>query len=276
MRPILFSIGPFNVYGYGLMLATAFIVASYLMTEEFRRKRLDPNMANTITLIALFCGVAGSKLLYLLEHWNAFVADPVGMALSPGGLTFYGGFILAAVAIAVYVRRKGIPFLQIADSTSPGLMIGYGIARIGCHLAGDGDYGFPTTLPWGTDYSHGTFPPSAAFRSFPEIARQFPNGIVPDTTPCHPTPIYEFILCAILFVVLWRMRKTDRPNGMLFMMYLILTGIERLAVEFFRLNPRVAFGLTEAQLISIALIIIGAAGWSRMRKRMSPAPHAQR
>lgn len=272
MRPILFSIGPFNVYGYGLMLATAFIVASYLMTAEFRRKHLDPNMANTVTLFALFGGVAGSKLLYLFEHWNAFLADPVGMTFNPGGLTFYGGFLLATLMIAVYVRRRGIPFLKVADSASPGLMIGYGIARIGCHLAGDGDYGFPTTLPWGTDYSRGTFPPSAAFRSFPEITKQFPNGIVPDNTLCHPTPIYEFILCALLFVLLWRMRKTERPNGMMFMLYLLFAGIERVIIEFFRLNPRTAIGLTQAQIISIALIVIGIGGWSFLKKRVPARP----
>jgi phosphatidylglycerol:prolipoprotein diacylglycerol transferase len=160
---------------------------------------------------------------------------------------------------------------MIADAASPGLMIGYGVARIGCHLAGDGDYGFPTTLPWGTDYSHGTFPPSAAFRGFPEITRQFPSGIVPDTTPCHPTPVYEFLLCALLFAILWRFRKTARPNGMFFMLYLILAGIERFLVEFTRLNPRVAFGLTEAQLIALGLAAAGALGWSRFSKQM-PSP----
>ena len=267
MCPVLFKIGPFTVYGYGLMLAVGFILASYLMTEEFRRKGFDPNMANTVTLLALIGGVAGSKMLYLLEHWNAFLSNPGAMAFNPGGLTFYGGFILATIAIAIYVRRRHVPFLAIADSASPGLMIGYGIARIGCHLAGDGDYGFPTSLPWGTDYSHGTFPPSAAFRGFPEITSQYPHGIVPDTTLCHPTPVYEFLMCAVLFMFMWSIRKTPRLPGMLFMLYLVLAGIERLVVEFFRLNPRVLFGLTESQIIAVALMAVGAVGWSRFASR---------
>lgn len=267
MYPRLLDIGPFTIYSYGLMLAIGFIVASSLLTRELRRKRLDPNLGNNITLIALVAGVAGSKMLYLIEHWSEFIADPLGMAFSPSGLTFYGGFLLATLVIYLYVRRKNVSFFAIADATAPALLLGYGIARIGCHLAGDGDYGFPTSLPWGTDYSNGTYPPSAAFRNFPEITSQFPNGIVPDNTPCHPTPVYEFLLCALFFWILWRMRKTTTPEGKLFTAYLVLAGLERFAIEFIRLNPRVAFGLSEAQLIAIGLMVVGALGWNYFSRK---------
>jgi len=270
MCPKLLQIGPFPVYGYGLMLAIGFIAASYLLTSEFRRRGIDPNAANTITLIALLGGVAGSKILYLIEHWTQFTADPFGMAFSPGGLTFYGGLILAAFCIYVYGRARNIPFLTIADSAAPGLILAYGIGRIGCHLAGDGDYGFPTTLPWGTNYSKGTYPPSAAFRDFPEITSHYPGGIVPDTTPCHPTPVYEFIICAVAFWYLWRVRKNISPAGRLFMLYLVLAGIERFSIEFLRINPRIAFGLSEAQLISIVLIAVGLAGWYLLPRIKTP------
>lgn len=269
MCPILFKIGPLTIYSYGLMLATGFIVASMLMTREYRRKGLDPNLAGTITLIALIAGVAGSKILYLLEHWDHFVADPAGLAFSPGGLSFFGGFILATVSIALYARQKKISFLTIADGTSPGLMLGYGIARLGCHFSGDGDYGFPTDLPWGADYSKGTFPPSEAFRPFPEITSQYPNGVVPDTTLCHPTPVYELLLCAILFLVLWRYRTTITGNGKLFMLYLILAGTERFAIEFLRINPRVFMGLSEYQLVAGAIVLAGIAGWFLLEKKYS-------
>jgi phosphatidylglycerol:prolipoprotein diacylglycerol transferase len=268
MCPRLVEIGPFTIYSYGLMLAVGFLVASYLLSAELQRKRLDPALGNSITLIALVAGVAGSKILYLIEHWSAFLADPAGMAFSPSGLTFYGGFLLATLSIWVYLRRKKIGFLLAADAVAPGLMLGYGVARLGCHFAGDGDYGFPTTLPWGTDYSRGTYPPSAAFRNFPEITSQYPNGIVPDTTLCHPTPVYELILCSIFFVILWRMRKTTSPDGKLFMAYLVLAGLERFVVEFLRINPRIAFGLSEAQLIALGLILIGAFGWHDLTRRV--------
>jgi len=249
------------------MLAVGFIVASYVLSLEFKRRSLDPAIANSITLIALVAGVAGSKILYLFEHWSSFVADPIGMAFNPGGLTFYGGFILAAVCIYVYGRAKGIRFLVIADAVSPALLLGYGIARIGCHLAGDGDYGFPTTLPWGTDYSRGTYPPSLAFRDFPEITKLYPNGVVPDHTLCHPTPVYELILCAIFFVVLWRLRTRLQPDGKIFMLYLMLAGLERFSIEFLRLNPRILFGLSEAQLIAVLFMGAGVVGWWKYSAR---------
>lgn len=147
MIPELFKIGPLTVYSYGLMLGIAFIVASYLLTIEFERKKLNKNFATEITLIAIIFGIVGSKIFSVLESWDDFIADPIGMIFNPGGLTFYGGLLLAIAAIWIYVRKKKIPFAYVADATAPSLAIAYGIGRIGCHLSGDGDYGIPTTLP---------------------------------------------------------------------------------------------------------------------------------
>jgi phosphatidylglycerol---prolipoprotein diacylglyceryl transferase len=269
MYPELFKIGPFTVYSYGLMLGIAFIVASYILTKEFERRKLNPNLATEITLLAIVFGIIGSKLFHLFENWDAFLQDPVGMAFSPGGLTFYGGLILAIIAIWIYVRRKKIPFIVIADAASPSLILAYGIGRIGCHLAGDGDYGIPTSLPWGTDYSHGTVPPSVMFRGT-DIAKHYPNGIVPDNTPLHPTPIYEFLAAVIIFYILWRLRKKGWVDGKLFMVYLFAAGVERLLVEFIRLNPRLLFGLTEAQLISVVMIVVGSIGFVYLGRRNKP------
>lgn len=271
MYPRLFSIGPLTIYSYGLMLGIGFIVASILLTRELRRKHIDPNLGSTITLIAVAFGIAGSKMLYLLENWDSFARDPFGMAFSPGGLTWYGGFVLATFAIFLFVRRKHIPFLRICDAAAPGLMIGYGIARIGCHLSGDGDYGMPTSLPWAAVYSKGTYPPSLAFRNFPDIVATYGvHGIVPDTLPVHPTPVYEFLMGVALFFLLWAMRKRISTDGRLFMVYLVLSGSARFLIEFIRLNPRLAFGLSEAQLISVVVILIGFIGFASLTKPKAP------
>ncbi|HVO75137.1 MAG TPA: prolipoprotein diacylglyceryl transferase [Ignavibacteriaceae bacterium] len=259
MHPELFKIGPFTVYSFGLMLGIAFIVASFILTKEFERRKLSSNFATEITLFAIIFGIIGSKLFSIFENWDEFINDPAGVAFNPGGLTFYGGLILSIIAIWIYVKRKKIPFLVVADLTAPSLALAYGIGRIGCHLAGDGDYGIPTSLPWGTDYSNGTVPPSSMFRGT-EIAKHYPGGFVPDNTPLHPTPVYEFLIMLIIFFILWKLRKKNWPDGKLFTVYLVLAGIERLSIEFIRLNPRILFGLTEAQLISILMIIIGTAG----------------
>ncbi len=266
MYPVLFELGPIKIYSFGLMMGISFIIANLLLTKEFKRKKIDPEYASTITVIALISGVAGSKLLYLLENWSEFIANPVGMAFSPGGLTFYGGFILAALSIYYYSKRINVKFIKIADAVAPSLLLAYGVARIGCHLAGDGDYGFPTSLPWGTDYSNGTYPPSLAFRNFPEITSQFPGGVVPDTTLCHPTPIYELIICSIFFAFMWKNRTKWTSDGKMFYTYLVLAGVERFAVEFLRLNPRLLFGLSEAQIIAVILIAIGAVGLNSLKR----------
>jgi len=261
VRPILFKVGPLNVYSFGLMMGIGFLVGNYILVKEFTRKRIPANFANELTFIAVVLGIAGSKILSLVEDWGSFMKDPLGMMLSPGGLTWYGGFVLAALAIWVDVKRKHQKFLRIADAFAPALILGYGIARIGCHLSGDGDYGIPTDLPWGVNYSRGIVPPSAAFGDFPLIARRFPGGFVPDNTLLHPTPIYEFVACTIIFLFLWRTRKTIEVDGRLFMVYLVLAGLERLLVEFIRLNPRLLLGLSEAQLVSLPLIVIGIVGF---------------
>lgn len=269
MYPRLFTIGPFTVYSYGLMLGIGFLTASLLLTRELRRKGIDANLGSTITLFAIVFGIVGAKLLYLVENWDYFMRDPLGMAFSPGGLTFYGGFILATAAIWMYVHRKKIPFLRICDAAAPGLMIGYGIARLGCHFAGDGDYGMPTDLPWAAVYSNGTYPPSYAFRDFPEIVKKYGvDGAVPDTLPVHPTPVYEFLLAGVVFLILWKLRKKYTIDGRLFMLYLLLSATSRFFVEFIRLNPRILFGFSEAQLFALAVIVAAAFGL----KKLTPAP----
>lgn len=266
MYPELFEIGPFTVYSYGLMLGIAFITASWLLTKEVERKKLNPNIATEMTILSIIFGIAGAKAFHLFENFSEFLEDPFGMAFSPGGLTFYGGLIVALIAVYIYARKKKIPFLYLADAAAPLLALAYGIGRIGCHLAGDGDYGLPTDLPWGTNYENGTVPPSVMFRGS-EIAQQYPDGIIPNNTPLHPTPIYEFLACFIIFLILWKLRKKDQPGsgegwvpGRLFMLYLIFISIERFSVEFIRLNPRLLFGLSEAQLISVGLFLIGVIG----------------
>ncbi|MBM4177013.1 MAG: prolipoprotein diacylglyceryl transferase [Ignavibacteria bacterium] len=254
MCPQLFEIGPFTVYSYGLMLGIGFIVASYLLSIEFKRKKIHTDLATEITLLALIFGIIGAKMFHLFETWDTFIQDPIGEAFSAGGLTWYGGFILAVIAIWINSRRRNLPFFVIADSVSPALAIGYGIGRMGCHLAGDGDYGIPTTLPWGTDYSAGTYPPSLALKYL------YPDGNVPEGILCHPTPVYEFILAVIIFLILWKIRKKNFPDGNLFMYFLILHGLSRFAVEFIRINPQLLFGLSEAQIISVILILIGITG----------------
>ncbi|HQJ74244.1 MAG TPA: prolipoprotein diacylglyceryl transferase, partial [Bacteroidota bacterium] len=221
--------------------------ASYLLTLELKRVNLNVNIASEITTIALIFGIIGAKLFHLFEYWDEFINDPL-MAFSPAGLTFYGGFLLATLAIFIYIKRKKLSFLQIADLNAPGLALAYGIARIGCHLSGDGDYGIVSNLPWAYSYAKGTVPT--------------PPGVT-----VHPTPIYELIAGILIFMFLWSKRKKYNVNGKLFFVYLILTAIARFLVEIIRINPRLLLGLSEAQIISIILIIISIIALIILKKK---------
>jgi phosphatidylglycerol:prolipoprotein diacylglycerol transferase len=277
MRPILFQIGPIPIYSYGLMMAIAFLVADFLVSREFKRLRLNVNYANEMVVLAVVFGIIGAKILYLLENFSDFIKSPVEMVFSAGGLTWYGGFILAFMALFIYVKRKKLPILKVMDAIAPALALGYGIGRIGCHLSGDGDYGIPTSLPWGTIYANGTLKPTYALREyferFPDLAERYNYHILSSkivgedkfgfitefdkTIKLHPTPIYEFLAMFFIFGFLYYFRNKTKNPGELFGFYLIFSSIERFTIEFLRLNPPLVFGFTEAQLISVFLFLAG-------------------
>ncbi len=248
MYPKLFEIGPVPVYSYGLMLGITFLVASSLFNRELKRNGMDENISVTITFLCLIGGIVGSKLFYVIEEWNFGGGLPFSsyltkdVLLSPSGLTFYGGLIFAIVLVLIYCRSKKLSVLKIFDLMAPGAAIGYGFARIGCHLSGDGDYGIPVN---GTMWEF--------------LGYSYLNGTVP-TKPgvlVHPTSIYEFIAAIFIFLFLWKSRDKYKTSGIIFAYYLILSGIERLIIEVIRLNPRIVMGLSQAQIISLVMILIG-------------------
>ena len=295
MIPILFEIGSLKIYSYGLMLGIAFLLGSFVLSRELKRKGLNPALGGTITTLAIIFGIAGAKLLFLLENWSDFTRDPVGMAFSGGGLTWYGGFILAMTVLYFYLRAKKIPFLKVWDGLGVALILAYGVGRIGCHLSGDGDYGPPTTLPWGTVYAQGTAKPTYQLRDYfdrnpderqrwnYDSLRVLPAGIdrlghrvtqFDATTPLHPTPIYELLLGVAGFVILLAIRRKPLPDGMVFMIYLLLASTFRFVIEFWRLNPKLIGGFSEAQVLAIGLFCTGLAGLvlvARRRGKAGPA-----
>lgn len=229
-------------------------------------------------------GIAGSKLFHLIDYWDRFVADPVGMVFSASGLTFYGGLICASIAIGLYARHKGLSVPRLADAAAPGLLLGYGIGRIGCYLAGDGDWGVcsqledkPGWLPswlWSETFPRNVVGPgmtpldpltfNSAVRG-ETCALASPDGV-------YPTMLYEFVACALLAGVLWLLRKHPFKGGWLISLYLVFAGAERFLIEIIRVNPEVAFGLSQSQLISVALIGLGLIGLAVTSRRVVGAP----
>ncbi len=248
MYPKLFEIGPISIHSYGLMLGIAFLIGSTLFSKELKRQKKDENAGITITFLAIIGGLLGAKLFYIIEEWNFGTGGVLSsyfksdVLFSPAGLTFYGGLIIAIIFIYLYCRTKNLKLLMIFDSMAPAVMLGYGIARIGCHLSGDGCYGLPVN---GTMWEF--------------LGYSYTKGIIP-THPgvlVHPTPLYEMAVSILIFFFLMYFRKKTKYYGQLFFVYLIFSGAERLLVEFIRLNPKVIFVFTQAQLISIIMIVFG-------------------
>jgi phosphatidylglycerol:prolipoprotein diacylglycerol transferase len=252
MRPILFHLGPLAIPSFWAMAFLAFFVALLIIRRDMRGRGLPDRHAYDMVLWAYVGGWVGARLFVIPTGWRYFLEAPIAFLLSGSGWVWYGGVVGGAVAVLLWARHVRIPGLVIADIAAPALAVGLAIGRIGCQLAGDGDYGVPTELPWGMSY---------------------PDGVVPTSDRVHPTPIYEMIGYGAIFVVLWRQRRRGLPDGHLIAQYLIYSGIARFAVEFVRRNPAWLFGLTTAQWMSIGSVAIGA--WLVLKTATSAKTDAQ-
>lgn len=259
MYPILFQIGPLTIYSFGTLMAVAALSAGWLVSLELKRHRFDPELASTMIFAAAVGGLLGARLLFLFEEWEAFLRSPWDFIFSGAGFTWYGGMAGGALAVTWVIRRHGIPWLQAADISAPALAIAYGIGRIGCHVAGDGDWGSVTDVPWAVAYTRAIIGWVHPYTGLP-----YPPGV-----KVHPTPIYEFIQSVIILAILWPLRKKGFPSGTIFWLYLILSGLARFVVEFWRVNPAVGLGITEAQWFSVILIALGIWKIARLRPRLA-------
>lgn len=241
MYPVILNLGPITIYSYGLMMAIAFLLGGQLGGKELARRGLPEDAAGSIVMAAAIGGLVGARLLSIANDWSGFLADPIGAIFTGSGFVFFGGLIGGFLAVTWVIRHYELPWLPTTDCVAPSLAIGQALGRIGCELAGDGDWGIPTTLPWGRAY------PNAI------AGWDYPPGVY-----VHPTPIYEAIAYTSLFAFLWAIRKRPFPSGTLFWLYLVFSGLARFLIEFIRINPRIGFGLSEAQFISIALMAIGS------------------
>lgn len=229
-----------------------------------------------ITAIAGISGILGAKVFHNLEYIDDLMADPIGALLSFSGLTFYGGLIVATIAVLYYTRKHKIPTLHMMDAAAPALMLAYGIGRIGCQLSGDGDWGIVNLAPK---------PEWMAFLPDWFWQSQYPHNVIDEGIPmpgctgphCYmlaqpvfPTPLYEVMMALTLFGVLWLIRKRMTIPGMLFCIYLVVNGIERFTIEKIRVNSTYnLFGhhITQAELISSLMVIAGIAGMIILARR---------
>ena len=244
MYPVLFRIGSFEVTSFGAMVAVAALVGLWLFRRELQRSQLPPDAADA-GIVGVFGGLAGAKLLWTIEH--AGEAPWTDLLFARGGLSWYGGLIGGVGAGLIYILIRRWPLGPTLGAATPSLAFGHMLGRIGCLLVGD-DYGRPTQLPWG-------------------IA--FPEGLPPTTVHVHPTQIYEAVGLAVLGCLLIRWRRRGVGDRVVLGRYLLGAGTLRFAVEFLRVNERVALGLSVAHFASIAIAVLGAVLISMRSTRVS-------
>jgi len=283
MIPFL-HLGPITIPTFGLMVATALLVSAYVLQADFDRRRAQleriPGYKGQrdegflIIGVAGLAGLLGARLYHVLESPSEFFANPWNLLFSRYGFAWFGGFLGGFVALVIMARRLKIPLLLFLDICSPAACVGYAIGRIGCLVSGDGDYGIPTSLPWGMSFPNGVVPTTGIWD---------PNGHsgvcnkygLPESCGVHPTPLYEFFIWLAIAAFLWRIGtkslQAAKAPGEIFANYLILTGVARFLIEFIRINPRSFFGLSNAQTASVLSILLGAVLLWRVKSQFMPS-----
>ena len=261
---------PLPLATFGLFVALGALVAGALFKAELKRlyqagaigparvkgAQVPPqDVVGDFMVVVMVAGVLGARLFHILEHTARFSADPMSMILTRSGLSIFGGLIMGTLAGMVCVRRWRLPVRPLLDAAAPAMMLGYAIGRIGCQVSGDGDWGIAANLALKPEWL-----PTWLW------AQTYDNNIYGELIALpgvYPTPMYETAMALLCFAVLWVLRKHPFRIGWLFSVYLVLAGVERLLIEQIRVNPvfNVA-GLhaTQAEIIAVALIVLGATG----------------
>lgn len=299
--------------GVVMGLSTSYLRLSYqnlkekhLPSPETKAIMVYPHqMMSEILILAAVSGLIGAKVFNAFETWDDFINDPIGNLFSTGGLTFYGGLIFAFTSVYFYTKKHKISFRYLCDAAAPVLMLAYAIGRLGCHFAGDGDWGIINSayvtsgngslslVSQGNDstmklsgispagntgignlFAHVYFPAPIGLPDW-VVASNYPHNVINDgivIEDCHkrychvlpfgvfPTPLYEFIICFIMAVILWTVRKRFRYPLQLFGLYLIMNATERFFIEKIRVNYKYDWGFiypTQAEIISTLLFISG-------------------
>jgi phosphatidylglycerol:prolipoprotein diacylglycerol transferase len=264
MHPILFELGGFPVYTYGVLLAAAYLLGLQFALVRARARGLDANRVMDLGIWVIVSALVGAKLLLVVVEWRRFSSGTGGLLnVHRSGGVFYGGLVTAVVFSLLYLRKHKMPIWTVTDVFAPAIALGHVIGRMGCFFAGC-CFGRPTTVPW-----------AITFHS--DFAAQ--NVGTPTGVPLHPTQLYEAgAELIILGVLLGLERRSGRSfAGKTFWTYLLLYGISRFVIEFYRGDPRgtVAF-LSTSQFVSLLIVPLAAVMLLVVARRGGPEPIAAR
>jgi len=243
LHRILFHIGPFTLYTYGLFVAVAFVLGSLLILRDSKKAGISETAMLDCLLAILIGGIIGGRLLFVLINMGDYISDPARiLMLHEGGLAFHGSLAGGLAAGAICAKLRGIPLLKGVDVVAPYIALGQAIGRVGCFMNG---------CCFGKVIDHG-------------IGVTFPGEDVMRV----PVQLYSSAALLVIFALLIAIRRGTRTRGAVFAWYLILYGIYRTMIEFLRGdNPAVFMGLDLAQLISVGMFAAGVVMWGILKAR---------
>jgi len=265
MYRILFTIGSFPIYSYGVMLALAFIIGIFLAMKEAKRLGENPERVLDISLYLILGALIGGRLGYVIFNLDYYLKNPIKMLyFRQGGLSFLGAFLIALFLCWLYVKRTKLSFWKFADIAAPSVAIGIGIARIGCFLNGC-CYGL-ISEKYGVEFPALNMPPM--------YLQQLKDGLIASgsayTLPVIPTQLYSCLYAFLIFFILLGIKKYKKYDGYLFLNFLVLYSISRFTIEFFRFyedNYKMFNYFTVTQIILLGVVLVSLIFMNILKKK---------
>lgn len=235
MDPVIFYIGSHSVGWYTVILLFAFLVGLVVLLIEARRLGLTRRLAVVLYLWSLLFIAVFAKLFFLLDAWDLY-ADNLAQMLDPAGMRLDGAIIGYVILLLLYGRFKRKSFWLLGDVITLDVAIVIAIGRWACFFNGC-CYGLPCDLPWAVVYTD-------------------PHSKAPLGVPIHPVQLYQVLWYSLTFAVLWMTRKNLKPQGSLFLLFIIMHAFGDFVTRMFRNDYEFLFGLQQAQLISILMLAV--------------------
>lgn len=249
--PVIFQLGAFEIRWYSLAVALGAVTAVLILVHRARKKGIEAAEIYSLALWVMIAGLVGARLFHVIDHFEYYAANPLQVwQIQQGGLAIWGAMVGGGVATVIYARIRRIPLGRLADAAAPAMLAAFIIGRLGCIVNGDA-YGGVTELPWGFIYSH-------------------PDASIPSSLaglPTHPYPVYEMVWNAVTILGIWRLGRYFKRDGLLFLSGLSLYSLGRFVLTFVRQENIIFWGLQQAQLIALVILIASAAGFVYLSRK---------